>query len=275
MVGDEGSPNSQSHEGADRSITPTDGVGSGHLRGGVPAELRDVSFATAVRGYDRREVDVYVERVNQAIAELEVSRSPQAAVRHALDRVGQQTSSVLQRAREVAEELAATALAEAEQTTGRARDEADATVEDARMQAHKLRAQSKEQADEILAQARAEAKERLQRSEEQLKALQDQAEVRLHELEVKTDGASDALRRVLEDLHRTAVELEKVASGASDRLERSQPERSRQARVGKAGSQPQATREAEAGDTVALAAPVPSQYDARAPSPTARAPRAG
>jgi len=260
VVGDQDSQDSQSHKEADRPSTPTDDVGIGHLRGEVPAELRDVSFPTAVRGYDRRPVDQYVKQVNQVIAELEVGRSPQAAVRRALDRVGQQTSSVLQRAREVADELAATALEEAEETTGRARDEADRIVEDARMQAHKLRAQSKEEADEILAQARAEATERLQRLEEQLKTLQDQAEVRLRELQVETDAASDAHRRVLEDLRRTAAELEKVASAASDRLEPTRAGESAQhARAGKAASRPPVTSEAEAGDTVELADPAPSQ----------------
>src|ERR1700751_3705277 len=66
--------------------------------GPVPPNLRDVSFRTAVRGYERREVDRYVERANHLIAELEITRSPESAVRHALERVGEQTSGILQRA---------------------------------------------------------------------------------------------------------------------------------------------------------------------------------
>src|ERR1700724_1461787 len=69
----------------------------------VPADIRDVSFHTAVRGYERREVDRYVQRVNTVIAELEIAGSPEAAVRHALDRVGEQTSGILQQARETAD----------------------------------------------------------------------------------------------------------------------------------------------------------------------------
>jgi DivIVA domain-containing protein len=57
----------------------------------VPAE-RNVTFTGSRRGYDRGAVDAYVERVNRLIAELEVTRSPQAAVRHALERVGEQAS---------------------------------------------------------------------------------------------------------------------------------------------------------------------------------------
>lgn len=223
MVDDRDQREGESQGEAAPSPEASEQVRVGPLRSEVPAELRDVSFPNAVRGYDRRAVDSYVERVNQVIAELEVSRSPQAAVRHALDRVGQQTSGVLQRAREVAEELTGTALAEAEETTRTATAEAEDIVEDARMQAHQLRAQSKEQSDEIVGQARAEAQKRLQRLEDELRALQDQAEGRLRELQVETDAASAAHRRTVDELRRTAAELEKVASAASERMKAARP----------------------------------------------------
>ena len=54
----------------------------------VPTEIRNVSFPASVRGYDRAAVDAYVKRVNRAIAELEVGRSPHAAVRHASSSCG-------------------------------------------------------------------------------------------------------------------------------------------------------------------------------------------
>src|SRR5262249_57347885 len=124
----------ESQGGGESAAGSADAVGGvSEPPGKVPADIRDVSFAAAVRGYDRRAVDAYVKRVNRLIAELEVSRSPQAAVRHALDRVGEQTSGVLQRAPQVAEEITATALAEAEGTTARARAEAEEILEDARM----------------------------------------------------------------------------------------------------------------------------------------------
>src|SRR5205823_3153632 len=66
----------------------------------VPADIRNVAFPAAMRGYDRDAVDAYVRRVNRVIAELEVTRSPQAAVRHAVERVGEQTKTILDEARE-------------------------------------------------------------------------------------------------------------------------------------------------------------------------------
>ena len=204
-------------EPPEQSPAPTEPEGNStlrRLRSEVPAELRDVSFPTAVRGYDRRLVDEYVKQVNQVIAELEVSRSPQAAVKHALDRVGEQTSGVLQRAREVAEELTSTALADAEQATSEAQEQAEQLLEDARMHAHQLRGEAKEQADHIVAQARAEAAERKRHSEERLAALQKQGELRLAELKAQAEAAADARQRLLAGLRRTAAELEGVANRA-------------------------------------------------------------
>jgi DivIVA domain-containing protein len=190
----------------------------GSLPSDVPTDIRDVSFPTVVRGYDRREVDAYVERVNRVIAELEISRSPQAAVKHALDRVGEQTSGVLQRAREVAEELTSTALAEAEHATRSARLESEEMIENARMQAHQLRGQSKEEAEEIIARARAEAAASLKRAEEQVRTLQDGAEARLRALEADIQASAEARRKVLDELRLTAAELDEFATGAINRF---------------------------------------------------------
>jgi DivIVA domain-containing protein len=193
------------------------------LSGEVPAEIRDVSFSSAMRGYDRRQVDAYVEQVNRVIAELEISRSPQSAIKHALDRVGEQTSGVLQRAREVADELTATALAEAEHATRRASVEAEEIVEKAQMQAHQLRAQSKDEAEEILARARAEAAENVERTEEQVRTLQAGAEGRLRALQADIESSAAKRRKLLEELQRTASELDDFASGAINRPQAEDP----------------------------------------------------
>src|SRR3954468_17250094 len=71
------------------------------------AGIRDVSFPIVMRGYDRSAVDAYVTRVNRIIAELQVSRSPQSAIRHALDQVSDETRGILERAHETAEDIAA------------------------------------------------------------------------------------------------------------------------------------------------------------------------
>jgi hypothetical protein len=83
-----------------------------------------VDFPVALRGYDRIAVDAYVERTTQLIAELQSTRSPEAAVRRALERVGEEISGILQRAHDTADEITARSRAEAEERLETARREA-------------------------------------------------------------------------------------------------------------------------------------------------------
>ncbi len=84
----------------------------------------DVDFPVALRGYDRIAVDAYVKQTSQLVAELQATRSPEAAVRRALERVGEQISGILQRAHETAEEITAQSRREAEDRLEQARREA-------------------------------------------------------------------------------------------------------------------------------------------------------
>jgi DivIVA domain-containing protein len=207
-------------ETARRSGQPTGQVVPRQPPAQVRPEIRDVSFPIAVRGYERHAVDAYVQRVNRVIAELEVGSSPQAAVRHALDRVGEEIGGVLQHARQAAEEITADALAEAEATTAKARAEAEQVLEEAELQAGHVRGRTKQQADDVLARAREQAAELMLRAEEQARAVQEQAEPRLRELEADTQAVWDARRKLLEELPRMATELMEIAGAATARLRR-------------------------------------------------------
>jgi cell division septum initiation protein DivIVA len=89
-----------------------------------PLALVDADFATALRGYDRVAVDEYVRQTRRLVAELQATRSPEAAVRRALERVGEQISGILQRAHETAEQITAQSRTEAEDRLQQARVEA-------------------------------------------------------------------------------------------------------------------------------------------------------
>jgi cell division septum initiation protein DivIVA len=184
------------------------------------AELRDVSFPIAVRGYERHAVDAYRDRVNRVIADLESGSSPPAAVKHAMDRVSEQIGGLLQHARQAAEEITAGALAEAEATTAQARTEAAQIMDDAELKAQQLRARSQKQADEVLAQATERAAKLMRSAEEQARAVEEQAEPRLRELEADTEAVWDARRTLLEDLPRIATELMGLAGAANGRFQR-------------------------------------------------------
>lgn len=86
--------------------------------------VADVDFPVALRGYDRLAVDAYVRRTSQLVAELQATRSPEAAVRRALERVGEEVSSILQRAHDTAEQITAKSRSEAEDRLEAARSEA-------------------------------------------------------------------------------------------------------------------------------------------------------
>src|SRR5882724_11793687 len=180
----------------------------GELRHYVPAEILNVSFPAAVRGYDRRAVDAHIKRVNRLIAEIKAGASPRAAVRHALEQTEQQVSGLLERARETADEITATARREAETEADgirakaaellvNANAEADAT----KTEAEKLLADSKAEAETGLAKARAEAEDILVRSrleaENTVKGAQGEADERLAatsraRLSAGPDGDADA-----------------------------------------------------------------------------------
>lgn len=195
------------------------------LRDHAPAEIRNVSFPVSVRGYDRRAVDAYVARVNNVIAELEVSRSPQAAVRHALERLTEQTSGVLQEAREAAEQITASARAEAEESTAHAKaeaaeivvnasDQADATT----AEADEILANARAEAEKTLAASRAEAAERRKRSKEEIAALREEALNWVRELHADTAAVSEERREMLDDIHGMATRLEELADAAARRF---------------------------------------------------------
>jgi DivIVA domain-containing protein len=104
--------------------------------------VADVEFPMALRGYDRLAVDAYVQRASQLVAELQATRSPEAAVRRALERVGEEVSGILQRAHETAEKITAHSRGEAEDRLEAARQEAARIVERAEDRVRELDAET-------------------------------------------------------------------------------------------------------------------------------------
>jgi len=218
----------------------------------VPAELLDVSFPVSVRGYERRAVDAYVERVNRVIAELKVRGSPPAAVRHALDQAGEKVQGLLGAAREAAEEITASARREAEESLARAkaeaaelvvntsaetdglraeaeellataRTEAEQRVAEARGEGEQVLAEASAEAQKTLARSQAEAEERLQRSEEELAALREQMETRMRVLQADTEQLVKERRELLAGIRATASGLLELSEAAATRFPGEEP----------------------------------------------------
>jgi DivIVA domain-containing protein len=215
----------------------------------VPQDILDVSFPAAVRGYDRHAVDAYVKRVNRVIAEVKVSASPPAAVRHALDQAQEKVEALLQAARDAAEEITTSARREADETTGRAKTEAadlmvntSAEADRMKVEADDLLAKGRADAEAAVAKAKADANEivseattaaqnaragaqtdaeqRRRELEVELAALQEQADKRLHEIEADTDAVWNRREQLLEDVHAMARTLVELADAAASRVTR-------------------------------------------------------
>jgi DivIVA domain-containing protein len=203
-----------------------------HVTGGVelpsahiPAEIRNASFPASVRGYERRAVDAYIERVNRVIAELEVTRSPQAAVRYAVERVGEQTKAILDEARESAERIIGTARAEADEILGKAKAEAAELVVDASTESDRLRAEgealitrTRAEGEEVMAKAQAEAAEHMRESEQKLSALQESAQARMRRLQADTANVWDERTALLGEIEQLANRLKDAATAAAARF---------------------------------------------------------
>jgi len=267
----------------------------GELRHYVPAEILNVSFPAAVRGYDRRAVDAHIKRVNRLIAEIKAGASPRAAVRHALEQTEQQVSGLLERARETADEITATARREAETEADgirakaaellvNANAEADAT----KTEAEKLLADSKAEAETGLAKARAEAEdilvrsrleaentvkgaqgeadERLQQLRAELASLRGQTEARMREFQADTAAVWEERRQLLEQMRGMASRLVDLANAATERepdepdlLEALEPKT-------QAETEPQAANSGEAESTVpTVEAGEPTNGEGRTP----------
>jgi DivIVA domain-containing protein len=223
-------------EGESPAEEPADLLTVQELRHHVPAEIRNVSFPVSVRGYDRQAVEAYVARVNRVIAELEVSRSPQAAVRHALDRVGEQTIAILNEARESAEKITDAAREEAEANLAEAKAHAADLVVSASAQAEQDRAEgervvaaAKSEAEEIisrarsdaaktLADARTKAAERQEKTEAEIAAAQEHAEAKIRELDTDTSAVRTERDVLLDEIDGLATRLHQVARDAASRV---------------------------------------------------------
>ena len=189
-----------------------------------------------MRGYERDAVEAYVRRVNRVIAELEVTRSPQAAVKHAVERVSEQTKTILEEARGSAEKITATAQAEADEIVAQAKAKAADLVVAASTEADRVKAESEElvarskaQADQIIAEAKANAEQQKRESEQELAKLQAEAEARMRELEADTASVWDRRHELLGDIDRMADQLHEAARQATGRFARAGAEQEEQA----------------------------------------------
>jgi cell division septum initiation protein DivIVA len=186
-------------------------------------EIADVAFPVSVRGYERGAVDSYVSRVQHVVAELEATRSPEAAVKQALERVGDQTKRILEQVGETAEQITVAARQEAEDSTARARQEEENVVAAAEREAAEIVARSEADAEATLMQARKKAAEHLQSARTEAAAVREEAAERLRELQADTETIRRERGDLLDDLNELGRRVAEVASAADERFPPTEP----------------------------------------------------
>jgi cell division septum initiation protein DivIVA len=171
----------------------------------IVQKARDVDFPVAMRGYERVAVDRYVQQVNRLIAELEMSASPESAVRHALEEVSEETRDLLQRAHQTAEEITARSRSRADERLQQAEEEAKGVREAAERESlamretveretTQLRETAERQAGELLAEARREADDLRGTSTSEAEELHNTSEREARELRERAARDAEELR---------------------------------------------------------------------------------
>jgi cell division septum initiation protein DivIVA len=159
------------------------------------ADILATDFPIALRGYDRAAVDHYHQRVSRIIAELQAGRSPQSAVRYALEQVSEETRAILQQAHDTADAITTKSRREASERMETAERESKQLLADAEADAEALRSAIEREADNL----RAAADRRVREAEDEVAAIWQERE------------------RLIEDAREIASRLAEVAGAAAQR----------------------------------------------------------
>lgn len=244
-----------------RAGTPRRTMGSrvvaGTERERMIEEVRDADFPIGIRGYERAAVDDYVERVSQILAELEMSSSPESAVRHALAEVSEETREILQHAHDASDEITARSRSKADErlqiaardaqaALDAAQDEAGETRAVALREAQELREQAQREVGELRATAAREIQEQREvgaRESQQLRAtaqreaeeergtarreaeeMLERAETRARELARNAEAIWRERRRLIDEMRTVGEQLADITESESKRFPRAPDE---------------------------------------------------
>jgi DivIVA domain-containing protein len=185
--------------------------------------LRDVRFSSAMRGYDRDAVDEYVSRVNQVLAELQITAAPESAIRHALEQVTEETQGLLERAHETADEITRRSRSQADDRVQQATQEAQQLQDEAEQEARQLRDDAAHEAREVREAAAKEAREVREAAQQEAREIRGAAEARVRELEADVRAINEERSRLIGELRELVRRLGEFADGAAGRYPSSPP----------------------------------------------------
>lgn len=120
------------------SPEPTDGEFQFPADAEQPWERIASRFPLAREGYDRTAVDDYISDLEHALDEARTSASTSAAVAQEIDRIGEQTSTILRAAHEQAQEITRRAKAQADRCIAEAASRSMAMTQQAETRLREL-----------------------------------------------------------------------------------------------------------------------------------------
>jgi DivIVA domain-containing protein len=173
-------------------------------------EVTGVDFSSSRRGYDRAEVDQYVERVSRIVVEVEAMRSPDAVIERALADVGEETSAILRRARKAGEEI----IGDAEDHAGERRAAAEAQARELREDADHYSARVRAEAEQVLDEARQQAQETGAQAAAEARRVRDDADRYREQVSTHIDQLAQERHRLIEDLRKLADQFHRTADQA-------------------------------------------------------------
>jgi DivIVA domain-containing protein len=188
-------------------------------------EVTGVEFSGSRRGYDRAEVDQYVERVSRIVVELEAMRSPDAVIERALADVGEETSAILRRARKAAEEIIADAEANArernthvEARARELREEADHYSARVRGEAEGVLSEARAEADQIIGEAKDEASRVREDATTEATRVRGDADRYREQVSGHIDQLAQERHHLIEDLRKLADQFHRTADRALEQI---------------------------------------------------------
>jgi DivIVA domain-containing protein len=171
----------------------------------APDQVESASFSTALRGYDRDEVDMFLRRVADDLREAHRLRSEKL-----YESIGDEIGNLLQHARDSADGM----TREAEEDSARIRADAEAAAREMRSAAERDAAQMRSEAESDAATTREQAASdaAATRSEADRDATQriQEAEAKVAELQDTEDALREKLAMLRADLEVLVDQLRRL-----------------------------------------------------------------
>jgi len=176
--------------------------------------IRKATFPASRRGYDKREVEKFLNRLADWLETGGGDQARSDTVRRELERVGQRTGSILAEAEESAQEIRAEAEREARELAASSAAEADQTRKDAEAYAAEARATADGYSKETRTGADAYSEELRSSSEAQAQETRAKAEQDAHDM---IEAAEAQARRTVDEGVQRRKDIESVIGDLAGR----------------------------------------------------------